>query len=71
MNLIYNHNQKPVEVGDIIELDDMIVKVRYFREPHKPSSSGKMSVDVLGVVGESEFFVGVLGAQWINREDQA
>lgn len=73
MNLIYNHNQESVEVGDIIELNDMTVKVRYFREPHKPSSSGKISVDVLNVDGENvcrEFYVGVLGARWINREDQ-
>ena len=40
-------------------------KLAGFRTPHKPSSSGKC-----WTAGGSEFFVGVLGLRWIEREDR-
>ncbi len=70
MRLLYNKTRLPVKVGDLVELDDMVVKIRYFREPHKPSSSGKVSVDIVNTDGEREFYVGVIGAEWIDREDR-
>lgn len=42
----------------------------YFRRPHKPSSSGKCSV--MDESGQTrEYYVGVLGLEWIEREDRA
>jgi hypothetical protein len=50
------------------------VKVTSFREPHKRSSVGKVCVDHLhkdaGNRGRTEYFVSVIGAEWIEREDR-
>ena len=40
------------------------VTVLYFRPPHKSGSSGKITVD--NGYGESEYYVGVIGAKWIE-----
>ena len=39
--------------------------INYFRPPHKPASSGKCSTSC-----GREYFVGVLGLGWIEREDR-
>ena len=79
MKLVYNEGQSKVEIGDVIAMtddDDRIgLRVEYFRPPHKPSSSGKVSVRVLYRNGEEsettrEYYVGVIGAVWIEREDR-
>jgi hypothetical protein len=42
-----------------------------FREPHKPSSSGHVVVKEMTELGFSkEFYVSVIGAEWIEREDR-
>jgi hypothetical protein len=73
MQLIYAATGKPVQVGDIVTLSDGgQAVVEFFREPHKPSSSGHVSVSVTGGrgAGSAEYYVGVIGARWIDREDQ-
>ena len=70
MRLVYEGTLKPVAIGDIVELRDGPVKVEYFREPHKPSSSGKVTVKAIDRTWIQEFFVSVIGAVWIDREDQ-
>ena len=44
--------------------------VNHFARPHKSSSEGKITVQVEGERGSAEFYVSVIGAQWINREDR-
>lgn len=44
--------------------------VTYFRLPHKSSSSGKVTVCFGNEDIGSEYYVGVIGAKWIEREDQ-
>jgi hypothetical protein len=72
MRLVYKKTQEPVKVGDVVPLDERQARVDHFREPHKPSSSGKVTVTVM--TGEEEyvreFFVNVIGAEWIEREDR-
>ncbi len=70
MKLIYTTSGKEVQVGDVVKLDDdESVRVTYFRPPHKASSSGKVSVK--SAQGWSqEFYVGVIGCEWIEREDR-
>ena len=79
MRLVYEKTGEEVKVGDIVELRDSTkVVVTFFREPHKPSSTGKVSVESPKSIttlgddrrGSSEYFVGVIGAKWIEREDQ-
>lgn len=44
--------------------------VNHFAPPHKSSSSGKISVQVIGESYSSEFYVSVIGAEWVDREDR-
>ena len=81
MNLIYNstlinagRKGQPVTVGDVVTTSDgESVRVTHFRPPHKPSSSGKVCVkytsqEVKGY--ESEYYVSVIGAEWVARDDR-
>lgn len=78
MKLVYKNTGEPVKVGDIIpaECDDERTGMRVlgFKEPHKPSSGGKVHVAVQYGDDEHddtrEYFVSVIGAHWIEREDQ-
>jgi len=72
MRLVYNWNNEPVKIGDVVTLSKVEkVKVTYFREPHKPSSQGKVSVQSVDDEGMGrEYYVSVIGATWIEREDQ-
>ena len=74
MKLVYNDYGTEVKVGDVVKLrDDEQARVVFFREPHKAGSSGKVSVKVFGSESsyDAEYFVGVIGAKWIEREDRA
>ena len=69
MKLIYTDTGKEVRVGDRVELISGLVTVTHFRPPHKSSSSGKVTVrfpDGSCV----EYYVSVIGAKWVDREDQ-
>lgn len=71
MKLIYESTGEQVRVGDEVTLDDgCTVTVTHFREPHKPSSSGKVCVMDRGTDSQREYYVSVIGARWINREDR-
>lgn len=71
MRLVYKETGKEVKVGDKVTLHDgVIAVVTYFREPTSPASSGKVNVLVQGAEYEDEFYVGVIGAKWIEREDR-
>lgn len=71
MRLVYKETGKEVKVGDIITLSDGDkCEVTYFRPPHKPSSSGKVLVKFENRNCNMEYYVGVIGAEWIEREDR-
>lgn len=73
MRLIYNNYKEEVKIGDTVKLrDGETAVVEFFREPHKPSSSGKVSVTVTKGAHQhaAEYYVGVIGAKWIEREDR-
>jgi hypothetical protein len=73
MKLVYTDNPaRAVKVGDVVTLrDGEQVRVSYFRPPHKPSSSGRVNVhNVATPQAVREYYVGVIGAEWIEREDQ-
>jgi len=72
MRLVYTETGKPVKAGDLVTTfrGDQ-VRVSMFREPHKSSSSGKVIVqhpDAPEI--QAEYYVGVIGAEWIEREDR-
>lgn len=70
MRLVYEKTGKPVSVGDVVQTSrEELVMVEYFSKPHKPSSEGKVIVMFQG--GQRrEFYVSVIGAAWIEREDR-
>ena len=70
MKLVYEDSGELVLTGDVVKLDDGDAMVTYFREPHKPSSSGKVCVKYRNTDVTREFYVNVIGAKWIDREDQ-
>lgn len=71
MRLIYTKTGKEVTIGDLVTLNDGdVAEVSFFRKPHKPSSGGKVSVTYPDKDWQHEFFVSVIGAEWIEREDR-
>lgn len=71
MRLVYVGTNDEVQVGDEITMkDNQVVKVEYFREPHKAESEGKVSVSMSGCDFQTERYVGTIGAKWIEREDR-
>lgn len=81
MRLVYKEGAppqlvgKPVKVGDVAVLSDgSTVKVTGFREPTSPASSGRVSVKSIQWAHEDDFgreyYVGVIHAEWIEREDR-
>ena len=71
MKLVYKGTDTEVQVGDVIQFrDGAEATVTHFREPHKPSSEGKICVKATGDQWSHEFYVGVIGAEWIEREDR-
>jgi hypothetical protein len=73
MKLVYTKTGELVRLGDKVTLSDGTeAVVTFFAPPHKPSSSGKISVKWGGNESSwSEFYVSVVGAEWIEREDRA
>jgi hypothetical protein len=69
--LIYTKTKKPVKIGDVVKLQPTgeLAIVDYFAYPHKPSSSGKVSVKTANSDWSHEVYVSVIGAEWINRTD--
>lgn len=75
MRLVYERNRgsREVRIGDRVVLDSGPATVTYFAKPHKPESSGRVSVTFISGphVGHThEYYVSVIGAKWIEREDQ-
>lgn len=79
MRLVYKDTGMEVKVGDVVPMHDdderTGVRVKYFAKPHKPNSSGKVTISVLyddseEEAGTREYYVGVIGAEWIEREDR-
>ena len=68
MRLVYDRDQSEVKTGDMVQLGCGVAEVHYFREPHKPGSSGKVTLKTGGTT--REYYVGIIGATWIEREDQ-
>jgi len=55
-----------VEIGDVVkDSDDIDWTIQYFKEPHKSSSVGH--VTVYNDSSSGEFYVSVFNMRWINR----
>ena len=78
MRLVYRSGReygaragKEVAVDDVIDLGHgELVKVDHFWPPHKPASSGFVMTKTVSTGRFAEYYVGVIGAEWIEREDR-
>ena len=72
MRLVYESSGKEVKVGDVVHLDSGAYTVYSFSEPHKPASSGKVFIRPISNENgfSAEYYVSVIGAVWIEREDR-
>jgi len=69
MRLVYRDTQAEVKIGDWVTIRGLAWEINHFAPPHKPSSSGKVTLRTKDQVYR-EFFVTVIGAVWIEREDR-
>jgi len=66
MRLVYQERPTvEVKIGDRISFKGEETTIQYFRIPHKPSSEGKVTLG-----NGAEYYVSVIGAVWIDREDR-
>jgi hypothetical protein len=72
MRLVYTATQQEVKVGDVVQLGARKAIVDRFARPHSPESGGRVTVRWRGAPKqEHTCYVGVIGAEWIEREDRA
>lgn len=71
MQLVYSCNKEPVQSGDVVHVRNQAYYVENIVEPHKPSSTGRVWCRSM-CEGKyfNEWFPSVIGAEWIDREDQ-
>jgi hypothetical protein len=69
--LVYAGTRKEVHIGDVARdfRGDAVIIVA-FSPPHKSNSTGKVCVRDYGHDIEREVYVSVIGATWIDRDDQ-
>lgn len=70
MRLVYKDTGVEVKVRDIWVSDDGVkLTVDSFEKPHKPASSGYVYLSY-GNAQTVSYYVSVIGAEWIEREDR-
>lgn len=73
MKLVYVTTGKPVAIGDAVTISGQHFTVAGFRQPHKPSSEGFVTVqyqDSKRPNDHHDYYVSVIAAVWIDREDR-
>jgi hypothetical protein len=72
MRLVYKGTQLEilVKVGDEVIINKVTYVVEYFRKPHSPASSGKVTVRRPKAPGGEEYYVNIINAEWVDREDR-
>lgn len=70
MKLVYEGSDTPVRLGDRFVLDGAELELVGIQRPHKPESTGRVILREAKNSWEHAYFPSVIGAEWINREDQ-
>ena len=72
MKLVYKDSKEEVKIGDkvLTETLNKYATVTYFTKPHKAASAGFVTLKENNSDLSREFYVGVIGAEWIEREDR-
>jgi hypothetical protein len=75
MRLIHRSTGRPVQIGDGVTVRGEPHVVVRFRQPHKPSSEGRVIVrpcdEPFCSRSQAEYYVSIAGLEWIEREDRA
>ena len=58
-----------VRVGFALKFEGKYATIVYMPQPHKPASSGKVTCKFEDGT-EREYYAGVFGLEWIEREDR-
>lgn len=72
MKLIYEDSGKEVSKGDKVGMHnhDGLVEVTDIVKPHHGGSTGRVYVQPAGASRSTGYYPSVIGAKWIEREDQ-
>ena len=72
MKLVYKDSKEEVKIGDkvLTETQNKYATVTYFTKPHKSASAGFVTLKENNSDLSMEFYVGVIDAEWIEREDR-
>ena len=73
MKLIYTNDNEEVSINDIVDIRGIKHRIVDLSPPHKPSSSGHVYVQRFtdtSSASVNRYYVGVIGAEWIDREDR-
>lgn len=71
MRLVHTSTGKEVQIGDsVVSFREEKATIVHITKPHKPASTGRVGVKFSGSGSVSEYFPGVFGLDWIEREDR-
>ena len=71
MKLVYEESGERVDSGDHVTLrDGEEAIVEWCERPHKPSSQGHVTLRMKKSNGTQQFYVSVIEAKWVEREDR-
>lgn len=70
MRLIYSKDKTTVSQGDVVYIHRKKHVITNIQKPHKPESTGRVYVQAKGETHSSSYYPSVIGAEWIEREDQ-
>jgi hypothetical protein len=72
MRLVYDESgDAQVQVGDVVHVRGIPYTILALREPHKPSSTGRVICQSMTEEKWlTEWFPNVVHAHWIERDDQ-
>lgn len=73
MKLVYECDGQlgdEVKVGDRVLINETSHVITHILKPHKPASTGRVVVRDELTHQDSSYFPSVVGAKWIEREDQ-
>lgn len=70
MRLVYELTGRECKAGDVTLVDGQAWIITHTPKPHKPESSGRVSLESPSGANTRTLYVSVIGAEWIEREDR-
>ncbi|WP_454727767.1 MULTISPECIES: hypothetical protein [Cupriavidus] len=71
MRLIYTQTHEPVRLDDVVTTTKgQTCVVKGFQKPRHGGSTGRVLVVIDGHAEPQAYYPSVIGAEWIEREDQ-